>query len=75
MKSRLILANYDLESWMRSKIEIVEAYGEKYFQEELARRNAECEIAEAIYMNSKKSGGNNGKGSEGPSNRDTREIR
>jgi hypothetical protein len=50
LKSDLILANYDLESWARSKEEIIEVYGEEYFTGELVRRNANCEIAEALYV-------------------------
>jgi hypothetical protein len=67
------LANYDLESWARTKEEIIEVYGEEYFSEELLRRNARCEIAEALYVYHKhRAGGTNGRR---PDSRDSKEIR
>jgi hypothetical protein len=73
LRSDLILANYDLESWARSKKEIIAVYGECYFENELARRNADCEIAESLYVYHKHiAGGTNG---SRPDSRDSKEVR
>jgi hypothetical protein len=73
LRSDLILANYDFESWFRTKEDIIAVYGEEYFCEELVRRNANCEIAEALYVYHKHIvGGING---HRPGSRDSKEIR